>query len=96
MVVTAPTLNEHINHRAVPVYRPIAKAAPVQGAVVFDIEVGTTGNIESMKVASGPPMLQQAAIDCLRQWTFRPFVKDGMPIAAMGPISIEFTLDTAA
>jgi len=93
MVVTAATLNEHIIHRAVPVYPPIAKAARVQGAVVFDIEVGTIGNIESMKVASGPPMLQQAAIDCLKQWTFHPFGKDGMPVAAAGPISIEFTLD---
>ena len=93
MVVTAATLNEHINHRAVPVYPPIAKAARVQGAVVLDIEVGTKGNVESMKVASGPPMLQQAAIDCLKQWTFHPFEKDSVPVAATGPISIEFTLD---
>jgi TonB family protein len=96
MIVNASALNEHINHRSVPIYPPIAKAARVQGAVVFDIEVGVAGNIESMKVVSGPPMLQQAAIDCLKQWTFRPFEKDGLPVSATGPISIEFTLDEAS
>jgi len=93
MVVNADALKEHISHRTVPVYPPIAKAARVQGVVVVDVGVGIAGNVESMKVVSGPPMLQQAAIDCLKEWTFHPFEKDGRPLAATGPVSIEFTLD---
>jgi TonB family protein len=93
MVVDTAALNEHVNHRTVPIYPPIARAARVQGAVVFEIEVGATGKIESMKVVSGPPMLQQAAIDCLKQWSFHPFEKDGIPVAATGDLSIDFTLD---
>jgi len=37
-------------------------------------------------------MLQQAAIDCVKQWTFRPFEKEGSPVAAHGQYSIIFTL----
>ena len=67
LAVDAGTLNQHIHHHADPVYPPIAKAARIQGTVVFQVRVGVTGKIESSKVVSGPAMLQQAAIDCLKQ-----------------------------
>jgi TonB family protein len=90
--VDAKAIQQHIEHKSFPVYPPIAKAARVQGTVVFDLQIGTTGQIESMKVVSGPPMLQQAAIDCLKQWTFRPFEKAGSPVKAHGQYSIIFVL----
>lgn len=90
--VDAKALQQHIDHKVFPVYPPIAKAAHVQGTVVFDLRIGTAGKIDSMKVVSGPPMLQQAAIDCLKQWTFHPFQKDGISVAAQGQYSILFVL----
>jgi tetratricopeptide (TPR) repeat protein len=60
--------------------------------VVFDLQIGATGKIEFMRVVSGPAMLQQAAIDCLKQWTFHPFQKDGSSVAAHGQYSILFVL----
>lgn len=90
--VDARAIQQHIDHKAFPVYPPIAKAAHIQGTVVFDLRIGTSGKIESMKVVSGHPMLQQAAIDCLKQWTFHPFEKDGSPVVATGQYSIIFVL----
>ncbi|MFZ0744783.1 MAG: energy transducer TonB [Terracidiphilus sp.] len=90
--VDQPTLIQHVDHHVPPSYPPIAKAAHIQGAVSFEIRVGASGRIESMKVVSGPAMLQQAAFDCLKQWTFHPFEVDGAPVAATGKISIVFTL----
>ncbi len=90
--VDAKTIQQHLDHRAFPVYPPIAKAAHIQGTVVFDLRIGTSGKIESMKVISGHAMLQQAAIDCLKQWTFHPFEKDGVPAVATGQYSIIFVL----
>ena len=92
MQVDAKTIQQHIDHKAFPAYPPIAKAAHIQGTVAFDLRIGTTGKIESMKVVSGHPMLQQAAIDCLKQWTFHPFQKDGVAVEAMGQYSIIFVL----
>ena len=94
--VDAKAIQQHIDHKAFPVYPPIAKAAQVQGTVVFDLRIGTSGKIESMIVVSGPPMLQQAAADCLKQWTFRPFEKDGRLVAAHGQYSIIFVLGDSA
>jgi TonB family protein len=90
--VDEQTLAQHVEHQVEPVYPPIAKAAHIQGTIVFEIRVGVSGKIESMKVVSGPAMLQQAATDCLKQWTFHPFEKDGAPVPATGQMSIIFTL----
>jgi TonB family protein len=92
ITVDETTLSQHVDYHVAPVYPPIAKAARIQGTIVFQIQVDTTGKIESIKFVSGPLMLQQAAIDCLKQWTYHPFEKDGKPVEATGPVSIEFSL----
>lgn len=92
VAVDQSALSQHADHRVSPVYPPIAKAAHVQGTVFFDVRLGVSGKIESMKVVSGHPMLQQAAIDCLKQWTFHPFEKDGLPVIATGQMPIVFAL----
>jgi len=90
--VDAKMIQQHIDRQVFPVYPPIAKAADIQGTVVLDLRIGTKGLIESTKVVSGPSMLQQAAVDCLKQWSFRPFEKDGVPVIAAGQYSIIFLL----
>jgi TonB family protein len=94
--VDAQTLDQHVTHRAPLVYPSAAKTAGIQGTVAFVIQIGTTGKIEKMNVVSSPDMLQQAAMDCLKQWTYAPFVKDGAPIKASGPVFIEFSLGNDA
>jgi TonB family protein len=90
--VNAKTIQQHVDHKVFPVYPPIATAARIQGTVVLDLRIGTTGGIESIKAISGPAMLQQAAIDCVKQWTFHPFEKDGVPVIATGQYNIIFAL----
>jgi TonB family protein len=90
--VDVQTLDQHVAHRVAPAYPPDAKAAKIEGTVVLEIEVGTSGKVESTNVVSGPKMLQQAAIDCVKQWTYVPFVEDGSPVEATGPVFLEFGL----
>jgi TonB family protein len=90
--VTPKMILEHASHHTFPVYPPIAKVAGVQGTVVLDLRIGTAGQIDSIKVLSGPAMLQQAAIDCMKQWTFHPFEKDGAPVIATGTYNFVFSL----
>ncbi len=92
LTVDEQTLEQHVDQRVTPVYPPIAKIVRVTGTVVVNVSIGTNGNVESIKVVSGPPMLLQAAIDCVKQWTFKPFVKDGSPAEATGQLSIVFDL----
>ncbi len=94
--VTAKEIQEHIDHRVFPIYPPIAKAARVQGTVVLNLRIGISGKVESIHVVSGPTMLQQAAFDCAKQLTFRPFEKKGVPAVAEGQYNLIFVLGDAS
>jgi protein TonB len=90
------TLKQHLSHRVAPLYPPMAKVALVQGTVNLSVFIGVTGKVESIRVVSGPDKLQRAAMAAVRQWTFRPFKKDGKAIAVTGTISLVFNLDDKA
>ncbi|MFZ1083981.1 MAG: TonB family protein [Terracidiphilus sp.] len=88
--VDATTLDQHVAYRVACIYPPLFKASTLQGKVVLQVQVNATGKVESIQVVSGHPMLSQASIDCVKQWIYRPFVKDGKPIAASGQVSVAF------
>jgi TonB family protein len=91
-VVDQAELSQHLDHSTPPVYPAIAKAAHIQGTVVFAVLLSSAGRVESLHVVSGPAMLQQAAIDCVKQWTYHPFLKNGVPIPVSSRIAVEFSL----
>jgi protein TonB len=75
-----------------PEYPSIAKAAHVEGTVVIDAIISRVGTIESIRVLSGPPMLQRAAQDAVRQARYRPFLLNGQPTEVQTTITINFRL----
>ena len=75
-----------------PVYPPIAKAARVQGTVVLQATISKTGSIENLRVQSGPAMLQQAALDAVRTWRYKPYLLDGSPVEVDTTVNVIFTL----
>lgn len=88
----AEAISQLVDQRVEPVYPPIAKAARISGTVVFDVVIGPTGKLESLKVVSGPAMLQQAATDAVRKWTFHAFEQNGTSVPVSGNVTIDFSL----
>ncbi len=74
------------------VYPATAKAARVQGDVIVDALVDATGKVTATKVITGPPLLQQAAINSLRLWNYEPARLNGQPIAIHVRVNITFHL----
>jgi protein TonB len=72
-----------------PAYPLIARQAGVQGSVVIETVVDTTGKVASMKVVSGPPMLRQAALDALRQWRYEPPMLNAEPLSVQMIVTIQ-------
>jgi len=79
-------------YKVVPVYPPIAKATGVQGTVVLEAVISRQGTIESLRVVSGPIMLQQAARDAVSAWRYRPYVLNGEPVAVETTVNVVFSL----
>jgi TonB family protein len=75
-----------------PTYTAEARAAGAQGPVDVQVTVDEQGNVSSARAVSGHPLLQQAAVDAARQWTFSPTQLQGQPVKVGGLITFVFTL----
>ena len=82
--------------KTVPVYPPIAKAARVSGTVVLQATISKTGTIEDLHVVSGTPLLQQAAMDAVKTWRYKPYLLEGHPVTVETTINVVFTLGDEA
>jgi TonB family protein len=78
--------------KVAPIYPPIAFEARVEGTVILKGVIGKEGRILNLRAVGGPPMLQQAAIDAVQQWVYRPYMLNGLPVEVETTITIPFTL----
>ena len=76
-----------------PVYPQEAKDAGISGAVVLHAIIGKEGTVESLVVISGPKELQGAALDAVKQWTYRPYLLNGEPTEVNTTIMVNFSLE---
>ncbi len=74
------------------VYPAIARTAGIQGTVVLEAVISKTGTIENLRVVSGSPMLQRAALDAVKQWRYKPFLLNGESIEVETTVNVEFRL----
>jgi protein TonB len=75
-----------------PLYPAIAKAAGVQGTVVVEAVISKTGTIESLHVVSGPMMLQDAALEAIREARYRPYRLNGDAVEVQTTITVNFRM----
>lgn len=82
-----------IVHQVMPQYPAIARAMHIGGTVLLQAVITRTGAIDKVRVLSGPAVLQQASIDAVRQWRFRPYLLNGEPVDVETTVSVVFTID---
>jgi len=76
-----------------PVYPPIAQQARIQGAVIIEAVIGTDGKVREARVLRPLPMLDQAALEAVRQWEYEPTLLAGQPVAVVMTVTVIFTLN---
>jgi TonB family protein len=90
--VPAKTMEEHVLTKFPPKYPADAKTARIQGKVILDAIISKTGEVENLKVISGPSKLQQSALDAVRHWTYKPFIVNGDPVDVETTVTVTYTL----
>ena len=76
-----------------PEYPQMAKVARVQGSVVMHAVIGTDGKIQTLDVIDTPsPLLNQAALDAVKQWKYRPYLLNGSPVEVDTQMTVNFSL----
>jgi TonB family protein len=92
LTVSADKMSGNILTKAVPTYPPDAKKAKIQGKVVLSVMISKNGNVENIRALSGPPELQQSAIDAVRQWTYKPYLLNGDPVEVKTTVNVIYQL----
>jgi periplasmic protein TonB len=75
-----------------PVYPDIAKQARVQGVVILECTISPQGKVTDVKVLRGIPLLNDAAIEAVRQWVYTPTLLNGVPVPVIMTVTVNFKL----
>jgi protein TonB len=87
--VVAPAKVRHVT----PVYPQIAMSARVEGVVILDAMIGEDGIVRELRVLKSIPLLDQAALDAVRQWRFTPTLLNGQPTPVVMTVNVSFKLN---
>ena len=75
-----------------PVYPQIALAARVQGIVIIEATIGVDGRVANARVLRSIPLLDQAALEAVRQWEYVPTTLNGVPVPVIMSVTVTFQL----
>lgn len=76
-----------------PEYSDEARKARVQGTVAVMIEIDEAGRVRNPTLRSTLGMgLDERALEAVRKWRFRPYLKDGKPVAGPALVELRFRL----
>lgn len=78
-----------------PIYPLAAKLKNVQGRVVLAFVVNVDGTVDRIVVKSASPVgvFEQAAINAVKKWRFKPGTRRGKPVATRVIQPLEFSLE---
>lgn len=85
-------ISQQIVTKVAPAYPPLARQAKIQGAVVLKVQISKSGDVESLQLISGHPILAPAAIEAVKQWKYKPYLLNGEPVEVETSVTVNFTL----
>jgi len=87
--IKAPNLLRRVE----PIYSPLAANAQIGGLVILEAVVDPEGSVESVKILmSRGALLDNAAIEALKQWRYSPLVFRGIPTRFVVTVTFKFTI----
>jgi protein TonB len=78
--------------RVDPLYPEIARQARVQGVVILEATTDICGRVVEVRILRSIPLLDQAAVDAVRQWLYEPMVVNGRPHGVVFTVTLRFEL----
>ena len=76
-----------------PHYPEIAKAYRQSGTVVMKANIGEDGALNSLSIVKPAGMgLDEAAVDAVKQWRYKPYLLNGVPVEVETQITVHFSL----
>jgi periplasmic protein TonB len=92
MRVSAGITSGLLKTKVQPLYPEKARANGIQGIVDLDAEISKDGDVTHLSVISGDSLLAQAAMDAVKQWKYKPFLRNGQAMDVETTVRVAFTL----
>jgi TonB family protein len=93
MRITADVVQPVLIKRVNPEYPEIARKSRVQGIIILEAIITREGTVEKVKVLRGVhPLLDQAAVNAVKQWRYKPATLNGKPVKVYSTITVNFKL----
>lgn len=89
-------MESRLIHRVDPVYPTELKEARPSGQVMLSIVIGKHGEVQQVEVLrgdEGDPGLNSAAANAVRQWRYKPFILNGIPVPVKTTVVVRFPPD---
>jgi TonB family protein len=88
-ITSAPAVIYKVN----PEYTQEALDAKVSGTATVQVVIGADGVPGELAIKRSLGYgLDEKAIECVRQWRFKPGMRDGMPVSVRATIEVNFRL----
>jgi len=79
-------------HRVEPVYPEIARQACIRGTVILEATTDVYGHVTNVRVLRSIQILDEAAMDAVRQWIYEPLIVNGRPLPVKFTVTVRFEL----
>ena len=66
--------------------------ARIEGVVVLECLISPNGRVREVKVLRSVPLLEEAAVEAVKQWVYTPTLMDGVPVPVLITVTVRFDL----
>jgi protein TonB len=93
---TGPVMDYDSAPRPIKITRPQypqeAFVKKIEGTVIVEILIDSTGRVVRARVIQSVPMLDAAALQTVYQWVFEPAIKRGRPVPTIAHAPVAFRI----
>jgi len=90
IILSSKGAEKRLIHRIQPVYPAEARALGAEGTVVLKTLVGADGAVKTARSVEGDATLAAAASKAVKQWRYRPYVRDGKTMPFQTIVIVDF------
>jgi protein TonB len=74
-----------------PHYPQLATKQETPAVLELEVEITRLGRVVPLRAVSGPPALENEAMNAVRLWRYRPYMHNGIAVDVTTQISVTFT-----
>jgi TonB family protein len=90
VILSSQGADKRLIHHVQATYPAEARKEHVEGTVVLKAIVSESGKVDGVRLVEGNPTLAAAAIRAVKQWRYRPYLRDGKPRPFQTVVLVEF------